>query len=60
MKKPEKVPIVSKNFDYAGFLASLSGEQFRLLFELNDTKYYYYDKWKYLAADWGISPQQLW
>lgn len=60
MKKPEKVPIVPKNFDYAGFLESLSGDQFKLLFELNDTKYYYYDKWKYLAADWGISPQKLW
>lgn len=60
MKKPERVPIVPKNFNYAEFLASLSGEQFRLLFELNDTKYYYYDKWKYLATDWGMSPQQLW
>lgn len=60
MKKPERVPIVPKNFNYAEFLASLSGEQFKLLFELNDTKYYYYDKWKYWATDWGMDPQQLW
>ncbi len=53
MNKPERVPIVPKNFNYAEFLASLNNEQFRLLFELNDTKYHYYDKWKYLAADWG-------
>lgn len=60
MKKPERVPIVPGNFNYAEFLANLSVEQFRLFFELNDTKYYYYDKWKYLAEDWGMNPQQLW
>ncbi|WP_255346348.1 hypothetical protein [Asinibacterium sp. OR53] len=38
MNKPERVPIVPMNFNYAEFLAKLDEEQFRLLFELNDTK----------------------
>jgi Fic family protein len=60
MKKPERVPVVPKNFNYAKFLAGLDPEQFSRVFELNDTKYPYYDKWKYLAEEWGMDPQQLW
>lgn len=60
MKKPERVPLVPKWFDYAQFLRELTTEQFKLLFGINDTKYPYYDKWKYLAADWGMDPKQLW
>ncbi len=60
MKQPERVPIVPKDFNYKHFLEHLNTEQFRRVFELNDSKYYYYDKWKYLAEEWGLDPQQLW
>lgn len=60
MKMPEKVPVIPKGFEYQKFLDSLVSGRFTHFLELNDTKYWYYDKWKFLAKEWNMDPQYLW
>lgn len=61
MKLPEKPPLISNEFEYEKALRELSGiGRLREFLEIGDQKYYYYDKWKYKAREWGIDPYKLW
>lgn len=61
MRVPEKTPLIPNGFEYGTVLKELK-ELGRLMefLEIGDQKYYYYDKWKYKAQEWGIDPQKLW
>lgn len=61
MKLPEKVPYIPKDFDFKEALDEFS-KTGRLweFFEIADNKYYYWDKWKYLAKEWNVDPKKLW
>lgn len=61
MRLPEPVPFISKSFDFKTVLDELSkAGRFREFLETVDNKYYYWDKWKYLAKQWGIDAKKLW
>jgi Fic family protein len=61
MRLPEKVPFISKDFDFPKALEEISNlGRFREFIEIADNKYYYWDKWKYLGKEWGIDPKKLW
>ncbi len=60
MRRPEKVPVSPIGFEYQKFLSGLSYTQMREFFEWEDRKYWYYDKWKFKAKEWGIDAQYLW
>ena len=61
MKIPERPPKVEKDYSYGAVLADLIKiDKFRDFFEINDNKYPYWDKWKYIAKEWHYDPQKLW
>lgn len=61
MRLPEKVPSISKDFQYSEALDTLSQiGRFWDFIEIVETKYYYWDKWKYVAREWRIDPNILW
>ncbi|WP_157986616.1 Fic family protein [Chitinophaga alhagiae] len=61
MRLPERTPVIPRDFDFSAMLTTLIGlekfEEFRILL---NARYYYYDKWKYRASEWGVDPQLLW
>jgi Fic family protein len=61
MKIPEKPPYLSKNYNYSTVLGELIDigklEEF---FELRDSRYYYWDKWKPIAESWKYDSKKLW
>ncbi|ATL45900.1 cell filamentation protein Fic [Chitinophaga caeni] len=61
MRLPERPPLIPKGFDFTKLLTTLA--QIGRIDEFNfiaSDKYYYYDKWKYRAKEWGIDPKLLW
>ncbi|RYE50694.1 MAG: Fic family protein [Sphingobacteriales bacterium] len=61
MKMPETPPTIPAEYDYGAVLNDLvSIGKFWELFELNDNKYPYWDKCKYVAKGWGYDPVKLW
>src|ERR1700754_1454328 len=61
MRFPEKPPLISNGFKYeVAFQELVKTGRAGEFFEICDQKYYYYDKWKYRAQDWGIDPEKLW
>ncbi|NSL89995.1 Fic family protein [Chitinophaga solisilvae] len=61
MRIPEGPPITPKDFVYAEVLSQLSEKKkFQEFLDINDNKYYYWEKWKYLADDWKIDAKRLW
>ena len=61
MRIPEPPPLMPKGFNYAAALDELlKSGRLSEFFETYDRKYYYYDKWKYKAIEWGIAPALLW
>jgi Fic family protein len=61
MKIPQKVPVMPKDFIYGEVLEQLRQQgRFSAFFQANESRYYYYDKWRYLAKDWNFDPKMLW
>jgi len=61
MRIPERVPLIPNDVKYGDILDELIKlGKFSEFMEINDNKYYYYDKWKYLAEQWKMSPSSLW
>ncbi|WP_126971964.1 Fic family protein [Gynurincola endophyticus] len=61
MRLPAKPPFVAKGFIYSDGLDELIQlGRFSEFLDVSDRKYYYWDKWKYLALEWGIDPKLLW
>jgi Fic family protein len=61
MRLPVKPPLIPKDFNFSESLDKLleSGHLLEF-FEIADAKYYYYDKWKHKAKEWGLDPKILW
>ncbi len=61
MRLPEKPPLISKEFRYSDLLQELVEKgRFDEFFHLMDSKYYYFDKWKFKAKEWGMDALELW
>ncbi|OQP56173.1 hypothetical protein A4H97_00015 [Niastella yeongjuensis] len=61
MRIPERTPLIPNGFEYGKVLEELIVlGRFMEFMEIGDQKYYYYDKWKYRAQEWGIDPHKLW
>ena len=61
MRLPEKPPLIPKGFVYEDVMQELMKiDKILEFWEITGNKYYYWDKWKYLAKEWGISPKKLW
>lgn len=61
MRLPEPIPFIPKDINLLEIINSL-GTQNKLkeLLDKNDTKYYYFDKWKYLSKEWKMDPVHVW
>lgn len=61
MKKPEKPVYTDGKYDYEKILNELVRlNKFRDFFQIEDTEYPYYEKWKYKAKSWGIGIEKVW
>lgn len=61
MKMPERPPYTSKDYNYGDILEELiKSSKFHEFFELNDNRYPYWVKWKYIAKAWGIEEKKIW
>jgi Fic family protein len=61
MRLPEKAPRIPLTYDYLPALKEVTkAGKLKELSEIEDTKYYYWEKWKYKAGEWGIDPKHLW
>ncbi|GEP94288.1 Fic family protein [Chitinophaga cymbidii] len=61
MRLPEPTPLIPRTFNFGDVLNELSKMgKFEEFLTIVNSKYYYYDKWKYRAQEWGISPKKLW
>ncbi len=61
MRIPQRPPFTGKKYDYRNVLEELTRlEKFKPFFEKEETAYPYWEKWKYIAKEWGILPEKLW
>jgi Fic family protein len=61
MSLPEKAPHFPANYNYIPSLDKVAkAGRLQEFLKTDDLKYYYWEKWKYKANEWGIDPQHLW
>jgi Fic family protein len=61
MRLSEKTPLITKDLEFGEVIAELAAiGRFNEFVESQDSRYYYYDKWKYKAQEWNIDPKKLW
>lgn len=61
MRRIEKPPFISENWEFKQLLDELIAiNKFFEFSEINDSSYPYWEKWKYLASDWGFDSKKLW
>lgn len=61
MRLPEKAPQLPLNYNYLPSLDEVAkAGRLQEFLETDDLKYYYWEKWKYKANEWGIDPKHLW
>jgi Fic family protein len=62
MKLPEKPPTILNNeYKLADILDELKSlGKFGSFVDINESKYPYWDKWKYTAKEWNFDPKKLW
>ena len=61
MRIPEKPPLIPADFKFERVFEELTDSgRFLEFLEINDNKYYYFDKWKYRAKDWGLDATRIW
>lgn len=61
MRLPERIPLIPNDFNFTDVFNKLvHKDKFDEFMAIMESKYYYYDKWKYKAQEWGIKPIQLW
>jgi Fic family protein len=61
MRKVHPPPFISENWDFAELMAELvAKEKYLIAIDINDSSYPYWEKWKYLAEDWGLDARGLW
>ncbi len=61
MRRIEPPPYVGEIWEYGKLPGELvvTGKYWELT-QTNDASYPYWEKWKYLASEWGIDPKKLW
>jgi Fic family protein len=61
MKKLEKPPFIPQTYNYANVLDELIEKgKYSDFVSGTQTKYLYWEKWKYMAKDWAMDPKMLW
>ncbi|HEX9513950.1 MAG TPA: Fic family protein [Puia sp.] len=60
MRKGEKPPFVDGKWEYGQLLNELPSGKFTEFIQINESSYPYWEKWKYLAKEWGYDPKKLW
>lgn len=61
MKIPEMPPAIPDDYSYGEVLDDLlKTGKFSSFFEINNNQFPYWDKWKYVAKEWGYDPKKLW
>src|SRR5258708_33127895 len=60
MRKGEKPPFVDGKWEYGQLLNELPSGKFTEFIQINESSYPYWEKWKYLAKEWGYDPSKLW
>jgi len=61
MKIPEAPPSIPNYFHYGDVLDDLVKiRKFRDFFQINENQYPYWEKWKYIAREWGYDEKKLW
>ena len=61
MRKIQAPPFISERWDFAELLAELDAKgKYLIATDINDSSYPYWEKWKYLAEDWGLDPKRVW
>ena len=61
MRTIEKPPYIPERWDYRELLDYLlTADKYWAATEINDSAYPYWDKWKWLAEDWGLDPRRVW
>jgi Fic family protein len=61
MKMPERPPFIGRGYNYADLLDELIKiGKLNEIFDINDNKYPYWDKWKYKAKEWEYDEKKLW
>jgi Fic family protein len=61
MKIPEAPPPIPNYFHYGDVLDDLVKiRKFRDFFQINENQYPYWEKWKYIAREWGYDEKKLW
>jgi Fic family protein len=61
MKVPQSPPYVPQSLSYPGILDELGslGRKDEFL-SLEASRYFYWDKWKFVAEGWGVDPKKIW
>jgi len=61
MKIPERPPFTSKDYNFRDILEELiNASKFDEFFEIDNNKYPYWVKWKYIAQSWGMDEKKIW
>lgn len=61
MKIPETPPKQPAGFQFSDVLGDLLRKgKYDTVIEINENKYPYWNRWKYLAKEWQYDPAQLW
>lgn len=61
MKIPERPPVLDFRAKFEQASRSLiENDKFLQFQQYNETRYYYWDKWKFIAKDWKLDPSHLW
>lgn len=61
MRLPEKVPLIPHDYAFGRMLDELIKlGRYSEFIETEGSRYYYFDKWKYKAKEWGVDAASLW
>ena len=61
MRLPERPPVIPGDYAFGKVLDELiQVRHYTEFIETEGTKYYYFEKWKFKAKEWGINPAKLW
>jgi Fic family protein len=61
MRTIGKPPFIKDDWEFGNLLDELlSIGKYTVVHEINDSSYPYWEKWKYLAKEWGFDARKLW
>lgn len=61
MRVPQRPPFIPDQYNYRAILQELTDiSRFEEFIDINDNKYPYWEKWKYIAREWNFDEKKLW